>query len=226
MTLEVMELLSKGAIVETQLTPDSFVSQIFLVEKKDGGQRLVINLKALNQLMRVEHFKIEGLHLLPDLLQSGDWMVKMGLKDAYLQVLINPSHQPLLSFQWEKKYYRFTCLPFCLSAAPRVLIKLLKPVVCFLCQVGCCLIIYLDDLLILHQDRHRLQQMVLLIIQLFKSFGPDGQSQEIYSNTYLESGVLGILHQLPVHAIITSSREDKENKQDSHRLLAQQSVLA
>ena len=46
-TLEVMELLSKGAIVETQLTPDSFVSQIFLVEKKGGGQRPVINLKAL-----------------------------------------------------------------------------------------------------------------------------------------------------------------------------------
>ena len=46
-TLEVMEMLSKGAIVETQLTQDSFVSQIFLVEKKDGGQRPVINLKTL-----------------------------------------------------------------------------------------------------------------------------------------------------------------------------------
>ena len=40
-------MLSKGAIVETQLTQDSFVSQIFLVEKKDGGQRPVINLKTL-----------------------------------------------------------------------------------------------------------------------------------------------------------------------------------
>ena len=93
-TLEVTELLSKGAIVETQLTPHSFISQIFLVEKKDGGQRPVINLKGLNQFVRVEHFKMEGLHLLPDLLQSGDWMVKMDLKDAYLQVPINPGHQP------------------------------------------------------------------------------------------------------------------------------------
>ena len=85
-TLEVTGLLSKGAIMEIQLTPHSFVSQIFLVEKKDGGQRPVINLKGLNQFVRVEHFKIEGLHLLPDLLQSRDWMVKMDLKDAYLQV--------------------------------------------------------------------------------------------------------------------------------------------
>ena len=170
-TLEVTGLLSKGAIVETQLTPHSFVSQIFLVEKKDGGQRPVINLKGLNQFVRVEHFKIEGLHLLPDLLQSGDWMVKMDLKDAYLQVPINPCHQPLLSFQWEEKYYMFTCLPFGLSAAPRVFTKLLKPVVGLLRQVGCRLIIYLDDLLILHQHKDRLQQMVQLISQLFSSLG-------------------------------------------------------
>ena len=34
---EVLELLEKGAIVEAQLTQGSFVSQIFLVEKKEGG---------------------------------------------------------------------------------------------------------------------------------------------------------------------------------------------
>ena len=34
-TTEVAELLAKGAIQETQLLPESFVSQIFLVEKKD-----------------------------------------------------------------------------------------------------------------------------------------------------------------------------------------------
>ena len=169
--LELTELLSKGAIVETQLTPHSFVSQLFLVEKKDDGQRPVINLKGLNQFVRAEHFKMEGLHLLPDLLQSGDWMVKMDLKDAYLQVPINQCHQPLLSFQWEGKYYMFTCLPFGLSAAPRVFTKLLKPVVGFLRQVGCSLIIYLDDLLILHQDKDKLQQMVKLICQLFESLG-------------------------------------------------------
>ena len=54
---EVAKLLGKSAIQETQLLPKSFVSQTFLVEKKDGGQRPVVNLKCLNQFMRVEHFK-------------------------------------------------------------------------------------------------------------------------------------------------------------------------
>ena len=37
-----------------------------------GGQRLVINLKGLNQYVKVKHFKMEGLHLLPDLILAGD----------------------------------------------------------------------------------------------------------------------------------------------------------
>jgi len=170
-TAEVAELLSKGAIVETQLCPDSYVSQIFLVEKKDGGQRPVINLKGLNQFVKQEHFKMEGLHLLPDLLQPGDWMAKLDLKDAYLQVPIHPDHQPLLTFLWEEKCYKFTCLPFGLSSAPRVFTKLMRPVVGFLRQVGCRLIIYLDDLLIVHQDKVQLQQIIPLICQLFGCLG-------------------------------------------------------
>ena len=130
----------------------------------------MINLKGLNQFIKTEYFKMEGLHLLPDLLQAQDWMIKMDLKDAYLQIPIHPDHQHLLTFQWEKTYM-FQCLPFSLSAVPRVFTKLLKPVVDFLRQNGCHLIIYLDDMLMLHQDRAQLQQMTQLTCQLFESLG-------------------------------------------------------
>ena len=148
-----------------------FVSQIFPVEKKGGGQRPMINLKGLNQFIKTEHFKMEGLHLLLDLLQAQDWMIKMNLKDAYLQIPIHPDHQHLLTFQWEEKTYMFQCLPVGLSVAPRVFTKLLRSVVGFLRQNGCCLIIYLDDMLMLHQDRAQLQQMAQLTCQLFESLG-------------------------------------------------------
>ena len=143
------------------------MSQIFLVEKKDGGQRPVINLKGLNQFVKAKYFKIEGLHLLPDLLESQDW----DLKDAHLQVPIHPDYQQLLAFQWEEKTYRFHCLPFDLSAAPRVFTELLKPVVGFLRQIGCRLIIYLDNLLMMHQDRAQLEQITQVTCQLFEILG-------------------------------------------------------
>ena len=134
-TLEVTELLEKGAIVETNLSADSFVSQIFLVEK-DLGYIPVINLKGLNQFIRTDISKWRPAHSSRASTSRG-LDGKMNLKDAYLQMPIHPTYQPLLTFQWRDKYYKFTCLPFGLSAAPRVFTKVLKPVVGFLRQVGC-----------------------------------------------------------------------------------------
>ena len=69
---EVRELLAKGAVIETPPAQEGFVSQISLVEKKEGGRRPVINLKALNMFVKHKHFKMEGLHILPDIIQSED----------------------------------------------------------------------------------------------------------------------------------------------------------
>jgi len=89
------EMLRKGAIKET--TPaNGFYSNLFLVPKKDGGQRPVINLKALNQYVQKQHFKIEGIHNLKDLLQPRDWLAKVDLKDAFFTIPIHRFHRQYL----------------------------------------------------------------------------------------------------------------------------------
>ena len=45
--------------------------------KKDGSQRSVIKLRQLNQFVIWEHFKMENIHLVENLIQEGDWMIKM-----------------------------------------------------------------------------------------------------------------------------------------------------
>lgn len=60
-------------MTELTSTPsDAFLSTLFLVPKKDGGQRPVINLKNLNSFVEVPHFKMEGIHTLKGLLKKGD----------------------------------------------------------------------------------------------------------------------------------------------------------
>jgi len=112
-------------------------------------QRPVINLKALNSFFHPEHFKMEGIHTLKDLLTQGDWVAKVDLKDAYLAVPIHQSHQRFLQFQFQKKTFRFTCLPFGLSSALWVFTKVLKPALAMLCQRGVRLISYIDDILLI-----------------------------------------------------------------------------
>ena len=213
-----------GALVETQASPRNFLSQIFLVEKKDGGQRPVINLKGLNQFLKAEHFQTEGLHLLPDLLQPQDWMVKMDLKDAYLQVPIHLDYQHLLTFQLEEKIYKFQCLPFGLLTAPRVFTKLLKPVVGFLRQNVCRLIIYLDNLLLMHQDRAQLEQITQLTCQLFESLGLMVNLKKSILTPTQELEFLGFQLGSALMRLSLPSEKLRKIQQDARRMMHQASV--
>ena len=170
-TAEVQELKSKGAISLVQDDTGGFISQIFIVPKKDGGYRPVINLRALNNYIPEEHFKMEGFHMVKDLIRPQDWLAKIDLKDAYLLVPIHLDHRKYLQFRWQSLTYQFNCLPFGLSCAPRVFTKLMKPVVAFLREKGIRLIIYLDDILVMCESQEELTKQVNLIQDLFAVLG-------------------------------------------------------
>ena len=53
---EISDMLKKRAIRECQPHPNQFVSTLFLVGKKDGGNRPVINLKKLSKLIPYQRF--------------------------------------------------------------------------------------------------------------------------------------------------------------------------
>jgi hypothetical protein len=166
-----VEMLKKGAI--TQVTPitNQFVGHIFLREKKDGGQRPVFNLKRLNTAVEYKHFKMEGLQMMETVIQQGDWLIKLDLKDAYFCVAMNAHHKKYLRFKWQETLYEFQCLPFGLGSAPRDFTKLLKPVIAFLRRLGMRLIIYLDDILIMNQREQELLQDGKTTVNLLEHLG-------------------------------------------------------
>ena len=71
---EVKEMLKKAAIRKVQPSQGEFVSNLFLLKKKDVGQRPVINLKQLNAYIPHCDFKMEGLQNLNYVLQKRDYM--------------------------------------------------------------------------------------------------------------------------------------------------------
>ena len=73
----------------------------------------------------------------------------MDLKDAFLHIPINKSFKKFLTFQWLESLFEWQVLPFGLKCSPRVLTKVLKPVVAFLRVTwGILIAIYMDDILI------------------------------------------------------------------------------
>ena len=125
---EIKRLLAIGCIKEVKRTERLFLSNIFTVPQKNGDLRLVINLKDLNQFLAFHHFKMERFQTAKDLIQEGDWMIKLDLKEAYHSVPVTPDHQRYLAFLWDGKCYVYCVLPFELGPAPRVFTKIRKPI--------------------------------------------------------------------------------------------------
>jgi len=148
---EIKSLLGKGAISPSKGT--GFFSSIFVIPKKSGGFRPIINFKKLNKYVLYRHFKMEGLNTVNHTVRAGDWFVKLDLQDAYLTVPIFKEHQQYLHFSWKMINYHFTCLPFGLSSAPWAFTKLMRPIVAYLRKAGIRLVIYLDDILIMAQSK-------------------------------------------------------------------------
>ncbi len=168
---EVADLLEKHAIVEVLDGSWGFLSSLFVIPKKSGGFRPIVNLKPLNKFIQYEHFKMEGLETVKSLVRKGDWLVKLDLKDAYLTVPVLPAHQKFLRFVWRKRTYQFSCLAFGLCSAPRIFTKLMKVVVGFLRERGLRLVVYLDDLLLLNENEAALKADLKMAVSLLESLG-------------------------------------------------------
>ena len=104
-------------------------------------------------------------------INPGDWMIKIDLKDAYFAVSIAPKDQKFLKFRWLGQRYQFRVLPFGLGSAPKVFMKLLKPVLAILRSAGVHCAIHLDDLIVLRQSQTLLIQQKSTVLWLFQRLG-------------------------------------------------------
>ena len=144
---EVKKLLEKNAIEPVPLHDmhRGFYSTFFLVPKKSGDLRPVINLRPFNRYLRKQHFKMDSLNSVLNLVQPGDWAISLDLKDAYMHLPIYSSHKRYLRFCIQGKAYQFTCLCFGPTMAPRIFTKVVAVVAAHLRMQNLRLAVYLDD---------------------------------------------------------------------------------
>ena len=157
---EIKDLLEKGAIepVPVKERMEGFYSTLFLVPKKSGGLRPVINLKPLNQYLRKIHFKMDTMSKVLNLVQKGDWGITLNFKDAYFHVPIHKNHRKYLRFCVENQCYQFVHVALCFgpTSAPRVFTKIVYVVAAHLRLQNVRLASYLDDWLAVNQLRTNL----------------------------------------------------------------------
>ena len=167
------EMLLKSVIQPVSSCKNQYLSNLFLASKRDRPcNRLVINLKHLNNFIQHQYFKMEGLNLLQNVLQKGDYMCNLDLKNAYFCVPLKKESRKYVWLQWEGTLtlYEFLCLCFDLSLAPLIFTKILKVPISLLRRLQVRVIIYLDDMLLMSQTLEELlisrDKIIFLLTQL------------------------------------------------------------
>lgn len=169
--MEIKQLLLSGAIIKCHDVPGQFISNIFLIPKKDGKFRFILNLKKLNKFVDTPHFKMEDIRTASKLVSKFDFMANIDLKEAYFFIPIHSSSRKYLRFKFQGQVYEFQCLAFGLSSAPYVFTKLMKPVTTYLRNEGHRLVIYLDDLLCIDSTFIGCSNKVNEVVNLLEKLG-------------------------------------------------------
>ncbi len=113
----VSSILLKGAIEEFSSSDlhHGFFSRYFLVQKKDGGLRPILDLRRLNYSLYRGKFRMLTLKSILSQVQEGDWFVTIDLNVQ--------RHRKFLRFAFRGKAYQYKVLPFGLALAPWTLTK-------------------------------------------------------------------------------------------------------
>jgi len=168
----VEELLLKQTIEEVARRSSlGFYSHLFVVPKKNGQLRPVINLRALNEHLEVPSFRMETVASVSAAIQPGDWAISVDLTDGYFHIPIAPTFRKYLRFVVNGRVYQFTALPFGLAPAPLVFTKVLSPLAAYLHAQGILFHRFLDDLLIRAPDLTTLHGAAVTTLRTLLNLG-------------------------------------------------------
>jgi hypothetical protein len=139
-------MLDKEAI-ELVLDPNStgFYSRLFLIPKKTGTLRPVVDLSALNFYITDQPFRMESAESVRLCLTQGTWTFSIDLTDAYFHVPIHPASRKFLRICFKGKIYQFRALPFGLKPAPWLFTTIFREVRVMALARDIPIHLYLDD---------------------------------------------------------------------------------
>lgn len=103
-------------------------------------------------ILQVQHFKMEGVSALSDIIEEKGLICKIYLKDAYIVVPIHQQSQKQLTFQNQGIVYQYTSLAFGLS----VFLKLMRYAIEPLRAQGIRMVYYLDNICILAKTQQEI----------------------------------------------------------------------
>ncbi|XP_027901587.1 uncharacterized protein LOC114162038 [Xiphophorus couchianus] len=216
---EINTLLAKGAVrvVPASEAKRGWYSRYFVVPKKGGGLRPILDLRVLNKHLRKFKFKMLTLRQLLNAVGPGDWFATIDLTDAYFHVAIHPEHRRFLRFAFEGIAYEYLVLPFGLSLAPRTFMKIVETALAPLREKGIRILAYLDDWALIASSREQAAEQLPQVLSHIQALGFSVNFQKSSLNPSQQFSFLG----LEICSLSARARLSEHRVTAFHRCLAQ-----
>nr|CAD2193280.1 unnamed protein product [Meloidogyne enterolobii] len=136
------QLLASGVMIESD-TP--WVSNIVLVQKKDGGLRPCIDFRKLNEVTIPDHYPLPRLEAIMDRIGNCHYYSSLDLSSGYLQIRLTENASRKCGLITEDKIYQMINLPFGLRNATSAFARCMAHV---LSGLDNCVVAYVDDIVV------------------------------------------------------------------------------
>ena len=160
------EMMQNGIISESE---SPWTSPTVLVRKKDGGLRICIDFRQVNDRTIKDCYPLPKIEDIIVQLGRARWFSTLDLASGYHQIRIKESDKMKAAFRTEFGLFQYNVMPFGLTNAPSTFQRMMEKVLRDL--LGLCCYVYLDDVVIFSVtfEQHRIAvRMVLLRLRTDK----------------------------------------------------------
>ena len=98
------EELDEGIVVQVPHTFPLFLNPVFMVPKKGGKWRKVVDCRMVNDWQTFVHFRMNGPDVVQLIAQCGDWATSLDIKSAFNHMRLSKEFRPFLCFEHRGKY--------------------------------------------------------------------------------------------------------------------------
>ena len=145
--LKELSEMEKNGIIE--LSESEWASPLVIVSKKDGGIRLCVDYRKLNQNTKFDAYPMPRIEEMLDKIGNSRFITTLDLAKGYWQVPVDPADREKTAFTSPKGLYQFVTMPFGLSGAPATFQRMMDSI---LRETELFTGVYLDDIVVYSED--------------------------------------------------------------------------
>lgn len=147
----VLDMQKDGIIVPSN---SPWSANMFLVKKKDGSMRPVVDYRGLNSITKADVYPLPRIEDCLDSLAGAQFFSTLDLRSGYWQIAMDPQSQEKTAFTTPFGHFEFSVMPFGIKNAPSDFQRIMEIALSGLQWKSC--IVYIDDILVFSRtfDQH------------------------------------------------------------------------